>query len=353
MSPTETLSTSSAEQKTLPAGKLPPALLTELIALLPTQHQQLLLGPAVGEDAAVIAWENKSEKLLVAKSDPITFATDEIGYYAVNVCANDLAVTGATPRFYLPTLLLPADASTPSTVTAIFQQIADSCRALDITVAGGHSEITPSVRQPIVAGTMIGEVPRSHVVTSSGARPGDLILMSGVAPIEGISIIAREMRPQLLAMGWATPELDEAAQFLYTPGISVMEQALLAAQTGVVSAMHDPTEGGVAMGLHEVATAAQVGMEVWLDQISVPPLARRLCAAFGLDPLGTIASGALLATVPEDYAQTVLSVWEAQGQPARVIGRVVDQSQAVTALDGGKRLPLPHFPADEITKLWS
>ncbi|MCB0129051.1 MAG: hypothetical protein KDE58_42585, partial [Caldilineaceae bacterium] len=150
-----------------------------------------------------------------------------------------------------------------------------------------------------------------------------------------------------------TPELDEAAQFLYTPGISVMEQALLAAQTGVVSAMHDPTEGGVAMGLHELATAAQVGMEVWLDQISVPPLARRLCAAFGLDPLGTIASGALLATVPEDYAQTVLSVWEAQGQPARAIGRVVDQSQAVTALDGEKRLPLPHFPTDEITRLWN
>lgn len=337
----------------LPAGKLPMGLLKDLLSTLPIQHPQLLQGPAIGEDAAVIDWDPKAQRLLVAKSDPITFATDEIGYYAVNVCANDLAVTGATPRYYFPTILLPAERATTAMAAAIFQQIAAACRALEVVVAGGHSEITPSVSQPIIAGTMIGEVSRSHVVSSHGAKPGNLILLAGVVPTEGVSIIAREMRTTLLAQGWQAADLDEAAQYLYKPGISVKEPALLAAQTGVITAMHDPTEGGIISGLHEIASAARVGMEVLIDQIPIPPLAARLCAAFDLDPLGTIASGALLATVPEDYAQTILAVWEAHQWSAAIIGRVTDHSQGMVAIQHGERHLLPHFAVDEITKLWA
>lgn len=336
----------------LPAGKVSSAFLATLIAKLPTQHEQLLLGPAVGEDAAVIAMCQGSETLLVAKSDPITFATDEIGYYAVNVCANDLAVTGAAPKFYLPTILLPTSATT-QTVTEIFQQIADACCGRGIVVAGGHSELTAAVTQPIVAGTMLGEVQRMEMVSSSGARPGDQILMAGMAPIEGASIIAREMRQTLLQEGWQEDELDEAAQYLYKPGISILEPALQAAQTGIVSAMHDPTEGGIITGLYELAHAAQVGLEIDLDQIPIAPLAARLCQAFDLDPLGTIASGALLATVPEDYVSTVLSVWEAHGWPAAVIGQIIPAEAGLTAKSQGKPCPFPTFEADELTKLWS
>ncbi len=337
----------------LPAGKLPVGLLKNLLTTLPIQHPQLLQGPAIGEDAAVIEWDAKAQKLLVAKSDPITFATDEIGYYAVNVCANDLAVTGATPRFYLPTILLPAATATAAIADAIFQQIAAACRELEVVVAGGHSEITPNVAQPIVAGTMIGEVSRGHVVSSHGAQPGDLILLAGVVPTEGVGLIAREMRMNLLAQGWQAADLDEAAHYLYKPGISVKEPALLAAQTGVITAMHDPTEGGIISGLHEIASAANVGMDILIDQIPIPPLAARLCSAFGLDPLGTIASGALLATVPEDYAQTIVAVWEAHQWPAAVIGRVTERSQGMMAIQNGQRHPLPHFAVDEITKLWA
>ncbi|MEZ4682125.1 MAG: AIR synthase-related protein [Caldilineaceae bacterium] len=343
----------SSSEERLPAGKLPPPLLARLLQKLPVQHAQLLLGPAVGEDAAVIEWDRKAERLLIAKSDPITFATDEIGYYAVNVCANDLAVTGATPIFYLPTVLLPATTATASQAETIFQQIADACGRLGIVVAGGHSEITPSVTQPIIAGTMLGEATRSNVISSAGARPGHLIVMAGEAPIEGVSIIAREMRAALLARGWHERELDEAALYLYQPGISVMEPALLAAQTGIVSAMHDPTEGGMITGLHELAAAAQVGLEVTLEAIPIPELATRLCRVFDLDPLGTIASGALLATVPEDYVQTVLSIWTAHQWPASVIGRITEASEGIIGIHNGIRQPLQLFPADEITKLWA
>lgn len=344
--------TASANQL-LPAGKLPSALLARLLAGLPTEHPQLLLGPAVGEDAAVIDLEFGPDQLLVAKSDPITFATDEIGYYAVNVCANDLAVTGATPRFYLPTLLLPANQTDVALAERIFQQIGAACRQLEIVVVGGHSEITTTVNQPVVAGTMLGEVQRSAMIASGGAQPGDLVLMAGCAPVEGVSIIAREMRTQLLATGWSIAEVDEAANYLYQPGISIQVPALAAAPTGVVTAMHDPTEGGVITGLHELATAALVGLAIDLEAIPIPPLARRLCAAFGLDPLGTIASGALLAAVRADYAEVVLSVWQTLNWPATIIGQVLPLQAGVTAFSGGQRIPLPIFPVDEITKLWS
>src|SRR4051812_27524411 len=262
------------------AGKLPADLLADLLAKLPISHPQLLLGPALGEDAAVIDFAPGSDHLLVAKSDPITFATDEIGYYAVNVCANDLAVTGANPCFYLPTILLPAGQTNATLVEEIFSQLGASCRALGITIAGGHSEITPAVNQPVVAGTMLGEVQRGQVIRSGGCRPGDVVLMAGVAPVEGTSLIAREQRAELIARGWRAEELDEAAHYLHHPGISVLQPARLAAQTGVVTAMHDPTEGGVATALLELATAGAVGLTIDLDAIAIPALARRLCAEF-------------------------------------------------------------------------
>lgn len=337
----------------LSAGKLPHAMLTELLSGLPTQDPQLLLGPSVGEDAAVIDFDAASDLLLVVKSDPITFATDQIGFYAVNICANDLAVTGATPRFFLPTVLLPAGAADFSMVRAIFDQIGQACRALGIVVAGGHSEVTPSVSQPVVSGTMLGEALRAQYVRSGGCQVGDVVLLVGAVPIEGTSIIAREMRHHLLDDGWAATELDEAANYLFSPGISVLEPALAAARAGLVTAMHDPTEGGLATGIFELAMASGTGMEIDLDRIPIPNLSRRLCAAFDLDPVGTLASGALLATTSPLCVDALLQLWEKIGCPARVIGRVVPAKQGLSALQGGRRISFPTFAVDEITKLWA
>ncbi len=347
----------------LPAGKVPPELLSTLIDQLPTEDAQLLLGPRVGEDAAVIDFApdaaasgaksgSDAGPLLVAKSDPITFATDEIGFYAVNVCANDLAVTGATPRFYLPTLLLPAGTTTEKMVAEIFAQIGAACRALGVVVAGGHSEITPSVNQPVVAGTLLGQVERGKLVSTGGCRPGDLLLMAGAAPVEGISIIAREKASELRMLGWSEERLQEAAGYLHEPGISVLRPALLAAQAGLVTAMHDPTEGGVATGLVEMALAANVGIEVDLAAIPIARLGLDLCAAFGLDPLGTIASGALLACAKADCVDELRALWQAAGWSSSVVGRVVDAHKGVRAEREGVVLPFPYFDADEITKIF-
>ncbi len=343
--------TSTAKPAPLPSGKLPPALLSCLLKQLPTAHPRLLLGPGVGEDAAVIDFP--ADRLLVAKSDPITFATDAIGYYAVNVCANDLAVTGATPLFYLPTLLLPAHASSEASIHAIFEQIAQACNALGIVVAGGHTEVTAAVNQPVIAGTLLGTVERNAHISSSGCRPGDQLLLAGDLPIEGATIIAREKRAALLALGWDPAELDRAAAYLYHPGISVVQPALAAAGAGLVTAMHDPTEGGVATGIWEMAQAAAAGVTVDLDAISVDPLAEKLCRAFGLDPLGTIASGALLATAHPDDVPRLLQLWAGSGWPGRVIGEITTDTHGCTATRAGQSTPFPRFAVDEITKLWS
>ena len=296
--------------------------------------------------------QDGADMLLAAKSDPITFATDEIGYYAVNVCANDLAVCGARPRFYLPTVLLP-EGTTEVDVREICDQLGAACRALDIVVAGGHTEVTTAVNQPVVAGTLLGEVARGKVVRTGGCRPGDVVLLVGSAGVEGTSIIAREMRGKLLEQGWSEAELDEAANYLYEPGISVLGPALAAAESERVTAMHDPTEGGVATGLWELADASGCGLEVELAAIAVTPLTAAACAAFGLDPLGTIASGGLLATAAPENVDALQGLWQEMGRQVQPIGRVLPAGEGVYGLRDGRRVALERFDADEIVKLWA
>ena len=249
-------------------------------------------------------------------------------------------------------LLLPAGASTGRSAQDIFTQIGAACRAINVVVAGGHSEVTPAVSQPIVCGSLLGEVFRTKFVRSGGCRPGDLVLLAGQAPVEGTSIIAREMRDYLLDAGWSDTELDQAANYLFDPGISVLRPAVAAAEAGLVTAMHDPTEGGVATGLQEMAIASGTGLELDLDAVPVPDLARRLCAVFDLDPLGTIASGALLATTPPEKVDALIDVWRTLGWQGSVIGRVLPQDEGLRALRAGQTLPFPVFAVDEITKLW-
>src|SRR5215510_1428989 len=227
-------------------GKLPAALLAELLEQGPLTDPRVLIGPRVGEDAAVI---DLGDRLLVAKSDPITFATDAIGHYAVTVNANDIAVMGGTPRWFLATLLLPEASTTEALVRDIFTQLRQACRELGIALVGGHTEISVGLDRPILSGHMLGEVTRERLVTSAGVQVGDALLLTKGFPVEGVSIMARERATQLATQGYAESDIARWQQFLYTPGISVVRDAVVLQQTVAVHAMHDPTEGGVAMGL--------------------------------------------------------------------------------------------------------
>ena len=334
----------------LPPGKLPAALLEDLLGQQePVADPGVLIGPRPGEDAAVI---DVGDRLLIAKSDPITFATDAIGYYAVNVNANDVASMGGTPRWFLATLLLPENGTTPELVRDIFAQIREACRALRVSLVGGHTEITLGLDRPLICGQMLGEATRQGLVTSAGARVGDAVLLTKGYPLEGVAIMARERATQLTAQGFAARDIERWQGLLFDPGISVVRDAAVLRQAVDVHALHDPTEGGVATGLRELAGASGVGLRLQADRLPLLPEGRVLCDTFGLDPLGTIASGGLLAAVPPDQAAEAVRACAADGISCTDIGRVVaaDAGLILSGRDTERHLPV--FPRDEIVKLF-
>ncbi|UCC65859.1 MAG: hypothetical protein JSV36_22485, partial [Anaerolineae bacterium] len=225
----------------MPLGKLPHEQLAHLLERYATDDPHLLVGPGLGEDATVIdLGHDFGDRLLVAKTDPITFASDEIGWYAVNVNANDVACMGATPRWFLATLLLPEGRTDDALVERIFGQIGRACAALGISLAGGHTEITYGLDRPIVVGHMLGEVARDRLVTTSGAQVGDVLLLTKGIAVEATAIIARE-KAEELAGRFSAGFLARCQSFLRDPGISVVRDAQAALAAGRVHAMHDPT----------------------------------------------------------------------------------------------------------------
>lgn len=334
--------------QTLPVGKLPHDLLATLLAQAPSQHERVLLGPGIGLDCAVLEMGNTA---LILKTEPITFATQDIGWYAVQIASNDIATTGATPQWMLVTLLLPENATTAESATEIGRQIFSACRQMGITLIGGHTEITYDLHRPIVVSTLIGEIAKDKVITPRGARPGDVVLLTKGIPIEGTAILAREFAAQLSTY-LSDDELKIAQNYIFDPGISVLRDAQIATQTGSVTAMHDPTEGGLATALWELAEAAGVRLRIIRERIPVPPLAQKVCQFFGLDPLGTIASGALILTSPPEDAPKILRALESAAITAAQIGVVESGSPDVVLIEAGSEKPLPRFARDEIARLY-
>jgi hydrogenase maturation factor len=324
-------------------------LLARLLARCAIRDPRVVVGPRVGEDAAVV---DMGGRYLVAKADPITFVAEEIGWYAVHVNANDLAVRGARPCWFLMTLLLPEGYADEGVLGMIVGQVEEACRGIGVTLVGGHTEVTPGVTRPILAGTMLGEVDPHALVTTGGARPGDAVLLTKGIAVEGTSILARECNG-LLAERGVTPALVARARgFLHDPGISVLPDARIAVETVTVHAMHDPTEGGLATGLLELALAAQVGLRIRREAIPVLPECRAVCEALGLDPLGLIASGALLLTCPPAEADRLLAAWHAAGIAGGLIGEVTPRDAGCLLADATGAHSLPRFARDEVARLF-
>jgi hydrogenase maturation factor len=178
-----------------------------------------------------------------------------------------------------------------------------------------------------------------------------VLLTKGIA-VEGASILARECEG-LLALRGVVPEvLERARAFLHRPGISVQPDARIALATTHVSAMHDPTEGGLATGLLELALAAGVGLRIEQAAIPILPECQTLCRALGLDPLGVIASGALLLTCPPEEADRLVAAWDARGIAGRIIGEVTPPEAGCRLVGVGGEVPLPRFVRDEVARLF-
>lgn len=332
----------------LPTGKLPADLLARLLEQDVVQDPRVLLGPGIGLDCAVI---DNGDTLLIFKSDPITFSSDEIGWYLVQVNANDIATTGAQPRWLMATLLLPEGRATAAQAEEISRQLHRACRQAGVALIGGHTEVTHGLDHPILAGAMIGEVPREKLVTPRGAQPGDRLLLTKGVPIEATALLAREL-PDRLASALSPDEIEQARNFLFDPGISILRDARLALEAGRVTAMHDPTEGGLAGALWELAEASGRSLSVDPAAVPVPPLSRRICRLLGIDPLEAIASGALLLTAPPGDSAAITAALQAQGIPCAEIGRVEAGLPAVWQGSSSGPAPLPRPPRDAIARLF-
>lgn len=330
----------------LPVGKLPSTLLKRFLGKLKIEDERVVLGPAIGEDVAVINFNNK---LLVAKTDPVTFATDLIGWYAVNVNANDIATMGVRPRWFLATILLP-EQGTDQEAERIFDQILSACNSLEITLVGGHTETTYGLTRPIVVGCMLAEAENQPIITTSGAKPGDDIIITKGIAIEGTAVLAREAKPTLLSSKLSQDLVQRAADYLFSPGISVLKEALVAGSRVKVHSMHDPTEGGVATGLWEIATAARVGIWVEENKIPILPECQAICERFGLNPLGLLASGALIITLAPAETAELLSALAEAGINAEIIGKVVRAEEGLKMHTVRGIQELPQFERDELAR---
>jgi hydrogenase expression/formation protein HypE len=331
----------------LPTGKLAGELLDRLVRRYVTPDPSVLIGPGVGRDAAAV---RIGGGVIAVKTDPITFVSDRAAAYVVDVNANDLACLGVRPRWMVVTSLLPEGKTTEADVEAQFRDLSAACGRHGIALVGGHCEVTLGLDRPILVGTLFGESEADKVLAPGGARPGDQLLLTKALAIEGTALLAGELGPRLRpVLGDAL--VDRAAALLDDPGISVVADAFALLATGGVTALHDPTEGGLATGLRELASAAGCGIR--LDRAAVPVRAETEAVAreLGLDPLGLLASGSLLVAADPAAVYALTAAGAGEGIDVTPIGWVVAATEGLTMATGDGPVPLPTFDSDEVTRV--
>ncbi len=332
----------------LPQGKLPNDLLADFLNGFSFEDPDLLIKAGVGEDIA--AADIQKEEVLILKSDPITFATDAIGNYAVLVNANDIATCGADPRWLLTTLLFPSQTS-GSQIQHIMRGLNRIALQYGITLCGGHTEITDAVTRPVVVGSLVGTVSRESLVDKKSMQTGDKILFTKSVAVEGTAIIAREMADKLLSMGFSNTEVETSRRFL--DHISILEEARLARDIGGVTAMHDVTEGGLATAASELSIAGHHRLRIDMDRIPIYPQTQRICDKLDIAPLGLIGSGSLLICChPEIEAEMIAAIRD-DGIKVTCIGEVLEPGEGIEAVKGSQPVKWPEFAVDELARLFS
>jgi hydrogenase maturation factor len=326
-------------------GKVPPRVLRQIVFRnLGAPSNRVLVGPGIGVDNTVISLDGVR---IIVSSDPVTGARENLGRIGVDVSTNDVALSGARPEFLLVSLILPPGAREEN-IRRIMRQASLEARRLGVSIVGGHTEYAEIVRNPVFVGTAIGWTKRKKIITSGGAKPGDDIVIVGEAGVEGTSILASDLRKKLKEKGVPPAVLKRASRLVKS--ISVVKQALIAAD--YVSAMHDPTEGGVLGGIYEICEASGAGCLVNLSSIPVRKETKIICEKLSLDPLKLISSGTLLATVSRNKTRKLVEELSEKGFRATVIGRITKSRRRIGLL-GREEIRMDEPPQDELWKALS
>ena len=320
------------------SGKIDTTNLKELILnKLSTKRDDILVGPAVGEDSAVIDF---GEWVLIISSDPITGVNKGMGSLAVNVACNDLAANGAEIIGIQQVLLFPPELKEDE-IKAIVEDINQAAEKLGIAILGGHTEITDLVRKPLVSCTAVGKAKKDSYVTSADAQIGDDIIVTKWAGYEGTAILANDFEAELLQRGVGPEIIKEAQKF--AEDISVVKEGQLGAKLKV-NAMHDVTEGGLYGALCELATASEVGFEIEIDKIPLHSATKKITSCFNLNPYKLISSGMMLIISSE--SDKLLKELAKAGINATKIGKITNGQRIVKSEEGNIKLDKP--PKDEL-----
>jgi len=313
------------------AGKVPADLLQRLVYPHLGRRPDVLLHAHLGEDCAAVDF---GEWTAVLTTDPVTGAARHLGRYAVHVACNDLATTGAEPVALLLTLLL-REGSSPADLEVVMREAGAAAAELGVEIAGGHTEVTPGIDHTIAVVTALGRARRGTVISAAGARPGDTVVLTKSAGVEGTAILATDLGDRLrLRLDDAV--IERARAFLGR--ISVVPEGLAAARAGA-SAMHDVTEGGVLGGAWELAEASGIGIEVRAEAVPVAPETQAVCEVLGLDPLRLISSGAMLIAAPNPDA--MMAVLREAAIPGAVIGTMTARARVLRQSGGAAQVLLP------------
>ena len=328
----------------LKIGKVPENVLKRsIIKQIKTKRSEILVGAGVGEDCAVI--ELGPDEVFVTSTDPITGTTHDIGALSINVTANDIASSGAEVIGVMLSVLLP-EGTCEEELKDMMQQVEAACAKLNIQTVGGHTEITKAVNQPIITVTGFGKVNKSRIITTSGAKVGDDVVVTKWIALEGTSIIAKE-KEEMLKERFAPSFIDSAKSF--SNYLSVIPEAAVAARLGA-TAMHDVTEGGIFGALWEVGQASKVGLSIDFKSIPIKQETIEICEVFGLNPYELISSGSMLITIPNGY--DLVRELKNSGISAAVIGKVTEGNDRVLINEDEKRFLEPP-KSDELYKIYS
>jgi hydrogenase expression/formation protein HypE len=326
----------------LAEGKLPTELLERLLRHT-SRSPHLVVGALAGEDAAVVPGAHT----IVITADPVTFTEERIGAYVVAVNANDIVAMGGEP-VYLTTTILLAPGATEDTLEKIFSDLAMACARAGILWVGGHTEVTPVVTHTIVCGQAVGFLSREPLLTG-GAKPGDCLCMSKWVGLEGTTIIARQ-RPAECRAALGEERFSSVLGWLDDPGISIVAEGKALNGLALTSG-HDPTEGGVAMGIQEICRRSGAGAVIMREALPIREETRLLCGLFGMDPLGLLSSGVFLFTAARAVAEQACATLGTKGISAAVIGTITGPGTGMWLEHEGARQPLSFSEQDEIVKL--
>ena len=328
----------------LKTGKLDSRLLERIVFdNIKLRRDEVITRPGIGEDCAVLDYGDYE---CVMSTDPITAAIDEIGRLSVHISCNDIASNGVEPVGIMLAVLLP-EGTTEEQIDTMMKQAGQASEELNVEIIGGHTEITPVVKQPVIISTAVGRGPKNGSQSAENMKPGDYIMITKKAGMEGTGVIASDMEDEL--KGFLTQdEIDEAKAML--DSVSVVPEGVIAGRIGT-HGMHDVTEGGILGAVWEMCDISGLGAEVWADDIPVAEVTRKICDHFDVDVLRLISSGAMVICVPEDKKEQMEKAMEDAGVPSTYIGRVREAEYGVRMTRNGADSEVDPPYSDEIYRV--